>query len=81
MEIQLRNSAPTVESPSSKNKNTNADKINIGMYRELIVVTGVVICKQPMSSQFYIYFFLENVYNHCVHIIMYKIHNKTQNTP
>ena len=43
-EIQSRKSAPTVESPSSKNTNTNADIINIGMYRELIVATGVVIC-------------------------------------
>lgn len=44
IEIQLKNSAPTVESPSSKSTNTNAAKINIGTYRELIVVTGVVIC-------------------------------------
>ena len=43
-EIQLRHSASTEETPSSKNANTNADQINIGMYSELPVATGVLIC-------------------------------------
>ena len=43
-EKQFRHSASTVETPSRKNANTNADQINIGMYSELTVVTGVLIC-------------------------------------
>ena len=48
IEIQLRNSVATVEPAPSKSTKTNADKINIGMsrgtYRELTVITDVLIC-------------------------------------
>ena len=40
-EMQLRNSASTVETHSSKN--TNEVKISTGMFKEITVVTGVII--------------------------------------